>query len=147
MEKISGILPATARVTTVDLKSGGAARSGAPSFGREVGVSSIFERRMAKETAPVANQIHQEQLNIRNTVIDPKAEIVQRMSDNFFMKKNKSDGLETKPFTDEASDMRIDFSRQTEGDDSIVSGDQALTAPQDDGGDTLAVGQYLDVRA
>jgi len=54
MEKISGILPATSRITSVDLKSGPAARSGGPSFGRPQGLSTVAQRQADIEARQLA---------------------------------------------------------------------------------------------
>lgn len=43
MDKISGIIPGSARVTAVDLKEASPVRPGTPSFGRPEGVSSLKE--------------------------------------------------------------------------------------------------------
>ena len=50
MEKISGIIPSTPRVTTVDLQSSAsAARPGSPPFGRPMGTSALAENKAARE--------------------------------------------------------------------------------------------------
>ncbi|OFZ13995.1 MAG: hypothetical protein A2Z20_10220 [Bdellovibrionales bacterium RBG_16_40_8] len=131
MEKISGILPPKARITSVDMKGSGAARSGTPSFGREVGMSSV-ERRMLQDTAAKANFAHQDQMSLRSTVKDPKAEIVQRMADNFFMNKNKRIEKEVDLGMDESSDMQIE---------------EPVDIDIDSADDSLVVGQHLDVVA
>lgn len=106
MEKISGILPATARITTVDLKNSGTARSGMPSFGRDVGLSSVTQRRLANR----AGDLHKEQMEWRHKSQDPKAEIVQRMADNFFMRKSARQKQEEHVDLglDQSNDMRIE---------------------------------------
>lgn len=53
MEKISGILPRSGRVSRVDLK-GSSVRSGMPSFGQKVAKSSLNGNKMAMSTAEKA---------------------------------------------------------------------------------------------
>lgn len=93
MEKISGILPATARITSVDMRNSGVARSGTPGFGRELGVSTVAAKNAALETAAKANLTHKDQIQMRNTESDPKSEIVRRMADSFFV-NNMSPSVE-----------------------------------------------------
>lgn len=129
MEKISGIIPANARVTTVDLKNSGVARSGSPSFGREVGVSSVIARSNELDLSAKANLIQADQISLRSSKRDPRAEIVQRMTDNFFMKKakqyeeiaNNEDNLIENSTTDLTLNSDLD-SDESASEDSPVAG-------------------------
>ena len=107
MDKISGIIPANPRVTTVDLKNSGTARAGAPSFGRDVGVSSITVRNMEKDLAARAAAEHKDLMNFRSPPKnDPHAEIVKNMADSFFMKRKE---LLEKPNQNPQSDPISNF--------------------------------------
>ena len=81
MEKISGILPASPRITAVDLKSSGTARSGMPSYGRPQLEATGSARR---ETLPNAIP------KAVGPVNDPHVEIVDRIAREFFMQKNQA---------------------------------------------------------
>ena len=89
MNKISGILPSTARVTAVDMKSAQPIRPGQPDFGRPVGRSG----EAAKITPKVAGRnplaTHRDVMSIRNKEERHKA-IVEEMSNSFFMKNRQS---------------------------------------------------------
>lgn len=95
MEKISGIVPSSARVTSVDLQSTGAARPGMPSFGRPQGISSLTERRTALDTAAKATFEHQDLMAGRTPNVptanpmaaggaDAASNTVKDLSDKFF---------------------------------------------------------------
>lgn len=86
MEKISGILPNSARVGAVDLKSTPALRPGVPSFGRPIGISTLNQE--APDTATRATQRHQELMDLRSKK-DEHSQIIKDLSQNFFMKKAK----------------------------------------------------------
>lgn len=148
MEKISSILPANARVTTVDLKNSGVARAGTPSFGREVGLSSVIERNQA-ELATRANTLQGEQLKQRTSAkLDPRAEIVQKMADNFFMNKarqieaEKADRPESSNET-MIREMREQIAPLTAQSQNMTDADAELSSSEDD----VIVGQHLDVMA
>jgi hypothetical protein len=88
MDKISGIIPSSARVTAVDMKES-AVRPGTPSFGRPEGSSALREAAATagpvETTASRSAGIHQAQLDWRSK--DAKnAAIASEMSNKFFMK-------------------------------------------------------------
>jgi len=56
VEKISGIIRGNSRTSTVDLRSSGATRPGAPSFGGPVGVSTNQVPRFSS-TPPMASEL------------------------------------------------------------------------------------------
>jgi len=170
MEKISSILPATSRVTTVDLRNSGSIRGGMPTFGREVGVTAAAAQQAQQKeaatlalsrnqpdvltTAARANQTLSEQMQMRTSKMDPKADIVKKMAENFFMNKaaaNAAPAIQIRH--DEESDMIIDDPRDLDiasealeaspGAELKTSAESA-SAPEEQ---TLATGQYLDVRA
>jgi hypothetical protein len=117
MQKISGILPANARVTTVDIKASGAMRGGMPSFGREIGVTAAAQKKIELEAAAKfnlqssgpnasASQFeHKNLMNIRKENADPKATIVTDMAEKFFMNKLNQPKEEIQMPTDENSDL------------------------------------------
>lgn len=73
MEKISGILPATSRVSTVDLASSGSVRPGAPDYGRPIGSSALNKE-------AVTNHIGK----------DIRSNTINDLSTDFFMNKTKA---------------------------------------------------------
>ncbi len=82
MQKISGILPSSSRLTSVDLKESGAARPGAPSFGRPLGESNLMSNSITR-SAHRALQQHNEISEARSK--DQKqAREIQKMADEFF---------------------------------------------------------------
>ena len=87
MDKISGILPTSSRITTVDLKEAGAARPGAPNFGRPYGESNI-ERNSIVRSAHRALKRHRELMDMRSKD-EVQANIAQKMSDQFFKSKHQ----------------------------------------------------------
>ena len=86
MQKISGILPSTPRIASVDMKEGQAARPGGPSFGRPLGSSNGPGREALATTAQIAGQRHEELMDRRSKDMRD-AELVKHMSDDFFMKR------------------------------------------------------------
>lgn len=92
MEKISGIVPASARVKSVNLREGQPVRPGAPPFGRPMGKSALAEQN-AKTTAEKAMDEHNRLMQIRS---GDKAgpEIITDMADRFFMQRSSGPGEE-----------------------------------------------------
>lgn len=86
MEKISGIVAGSNRVTSVDLKNASPVRPGTPAFGRPVSASTPSSRPTVttSERAEAAREALQE-----SRARDPKADIVSGLADRFFM-KNKT---------------------------------------------------------
>lgn len=76
MEKISGILPATSRVSTVDLESSGSVRPGAPNYGRPVGTSTLGQQ-------SAVNHIKQDSIE------ELKSKAIDGINRDFFMNKPK----------------------------------------------------------
>lgn len=136
MEKISGILPASSRVTSVDLKSSGAARSGAPSYGRPVGLSSAARREMAAEVK--AQNLHQAQMQKRS--MDPQTEIVQKMADNFFNTRNEKVESQLEVAASEFMEIDPDADLNPLTASKVFNGES-----KEDDMDLPEVGAYLDV--
>ena len=86
MEKISGILPSSRRVSSVDLQNAAPIRPGTPTFGRPIGISTLAPELVGLTTAQKALSEFDMQMEPKKSM-DPNANIVQTMSDNFFMKR------------------------------------------------------------
>ncbi len=86
MEKISGILPSSARVTNVDLKNEMPARPGSPLFGR---VEGRVTARDKYSKAAAHNRLDVQTLNSHNRYQNPKdaskVRIAEKMANDFFM--------------------------------------------------------------
>jgi hypothetical protein len=102
MEKISSILPATPRITAVDLKNSGVARSGTNPFGRDVGLSSIDRRKALEAALPKGSG--DAAINETGRPLDPRAAIVKDMADKFFGEKIKNYSNTTQPAADVIQD-------------------------------------------
>lgn len=138
MEKISGILPSSTRITSVDLKSSGSVRAGTPNYGRPVGVTAAAKREMAAADAR-AQVLHEKQMAKRSG--DEKADMVQRMADNFFNTRNKAtDTISASEFMD--MDPDADLNPLTESVSLTASSEAEVDAL-----DLPEVGAYLDVEA
>lgn len=167
MEKISGILPSTSRITSVDLKSSGAVRSGTPSYGRPVGLSAPAAREIERTTAQNARAVHEQLMSRRS--LDPRAQIVEKMADNFFVNRNRQVEAEPmsaiewdanadlNPSTGSESGVKINWSNAglgpvendeffIEKEDGPKSEKVAAEVPSEDL-DRPAVGGYLNVEA
>ena len=88
MQKISSILPSSPRVGGVDLKSASAVRPGTPSFGRPVGESTGIARDGWSTAEKAANIREEMDVRLRNLSEPP--EIVQKMTEQFFMQKSSA---------------------------------------------------------
>lgn len=88
MQKISRIIPGSARVSGVDMKSANPVRPGTPAFGRPVAESS----EMPRETMTTAQKAVglREELNNQKRGMEGQTDLVQKMTDQFFMAKNIS---------------------------------------------------------
>lgn len=132
MEKISGILPASARITSVDLKNSGVARSGSPSFGRPQGSSSVVRKQ--QDVFQSAAERHSEAMSLRHpsqmAAKDPQVAIVEKISSDFFMKPVVS-GPEVL-----AAEMPVDYGPSADLDPQTNTRED-LDLPE--------VGGYLDV--
>lgn len=96
MEKISGIVPSSRRVSSVDLKSAPPVRPGTPTFGRPVGISTLAEAETAAKnelnklsTADRAIA-RQKELADKRSLSEKGPELIQDMTDRFFMQKKKA---------------------------------------------------------
>lgn len=87
MDKISGIIPSSRRVNSVDLQNAAPVRPGTPTFGRPVGISTLAPELYSSTTAQKAIEAFDAELAPRKEPLDPKADIVKTMTDNFFMKR------------------------------------------------------------
>jgi hypothetical protein len=105
MEKISKIIPPSARTVSVDLKNSGVARSGMPSFGREQGVSSAAKK---AEMDVITRSSHQHQELMADRIKDPKVRIIEDMANSFFM-KNAAPNVDAEPKTKTESEVDFDL--------------------------------------
>ncbi|MCB0356251.1 MAG: hypothetical protein KDD40_04550 [Bdellovibrionales bacterium] len=87
MQKISGILPSSSRVTAVDVKEGGVVRPGAPSFGRPMGESNLFKNSVIRS----AHQAIQKQNELWDAREDEQnhSKTIQDMADAFFKSRHQ----------------------------------------------------------
>ncbi|CAN5468976.1 hypothetical protein BH10BDE1_BH10BDE1_25650 [soil metagenome] len=88
MDKISGILPSSARVTSVDMKEAGPVRPGTPNFGRPEGASALRDAKLGA-TAGRAAALSREQLDWRSKDMQ-NAAAVREISDRFFKGNEKT---------------------------------------------------------
>lgn len=90
MEKISGILPGSARLSAVDLKES-PVRPGTPSFGRPEGVSSLREAMMARPAIIGTQRIQ----NLQTDQLDWRAKdarsaaMAAEIAEKFFIKNER----------------------------------------------------------
>lgn len=82
MDKISGIIPSSSRVASVDMRDAPPVRPGTPSFGRPEGVSSLRDAKIG-QTAARAGRINQERLDWKSKDMQ-NAAVAREMSDRFF---------------------------------------------------------------
>ncbi len=89
MEKISGILPSNARLSTVDLASSSPIRRGQPGFGREEAKLATRlsgkEKTVLENVAPTYENFTQSKLKARR-----EAEIARKTTEGFFVNQGQS---------------------------------------------------------
>lgn len=90
MEKISGIIPSSARVTSVDMKESPPVRSGTPTFGRAESVPSARKAKIG-ETASIAAGMNKERLDWKSKDMQ-NAAVARDLSDRFFTGNQKAPG-------------------------------------------------------
>ncbi len=88
MEKISGILKASNRVTSVDMKEAAPIRPGTPLFGRPEGTSSLREKVKAVDGAEAGLSAHSTMMHWRAKE-GTNARAVGDIADRFFGMNNK----------------------------------------------------------
>lgn len=88
MEKISGILPSSPRVSSVDMKEAAPVRPGTPTFGRPEGVSSLRKAKIG-ETASAAASLSRERLDWKSKDMQ-NAAMVRDVADRFFKGNQKA---------------------------------------------------------
>lgn len=99
MDKISGILPGSSRVTSVDLDAANPVRPGTPGFGSPTGRSS--SNQIQRSSAVMVNPTSIDVPRWRAKE-DQSAEIAKRVSDGFF-RKNTTEAIEK--VDDDMSDL------------------------------------------
>ncbi len=116
MDKISGILPGSSRVTSVDLNAASPVRPGTPGFGSPTGRSTANQMQRSSATMVNPNSIDVPRWKSKE---DLHAEIAKRVTDGFFRKNmteaapepevqevsevEKYDGVVMLPFTYDAN--------------------------------------------
>lgn len=100
MEKISRILPSSPRFNS-DLRGSGVARSGTPSFGRPVGTSALAKPAFDGMTKASDELREFQQTRVQTKPTDPKAQIVDRIANEFFMRKSSAPSTENDMETDQ----------------------------------------------
>lgn len=116
MEKISGILPKSARVASVDLKESSPVRPGTPTFGRTEGVSSLRDAKIG-QTASRAAKINETQLDWRSKDMQ-NAATVRDLSDRFF----KANQRAAEPVQDSRTDASLNIAPMAAGRPSVTTG-------------------------
>lgn len=116
MEKISGILPQSARVASVDLKESSPVRPGTPAFGRTEGVSSLRDAKIG-QTASRAAKISETQLDWRAKDMQ-NAATVRDLSDRFF----KSNQRAAEPVQDGRSEAVLNIAPMAAARPSVTTG-------------------------
>lgn len=139
MEKISGIIPSSSRVATVDLKESGPVRPGAPGFGRPEGVSSLRDAKIG-QTASRAVKLSQEQLDWRTKDMQ-NAATVRELSDRFF----KGNSSSTEQTVESVPEIEMNIEPLIEGRPSIPANDISEIETQPAG--LHPRGSFVDVRA
>jgi hypothetical protein len=102
MEKISGILKTSQRVTSVDMKDAPPIRPGTPAFGRPEGTSALKDRKTAADAAEAAQAAHQTMMHWR-TREGQNAKAVNDIADRFFS-ANRQDVL---PISKQAPEVPV----------------------------------------
>ena len=93
MDKISGIIPSSARLSSVDMKDSSPVRPGVPSFGRPEGTSSLKPTdvlAVPAESTARKGIAAQEQLSDWRTKDAKQAALAAEVTDKFFMKNNRA---------------------------------------------------------
>lgn len=152
MEKISGIVPKSARVQAVDLKNSAPVRPGMPTFGRPVGTSTPINRD-AKTTAERAVETHRQLQDARRSD-EWKSEIARDLADKFFKNKTQMATPQTPsigagaPVASAPEGVEVDDVVEAAPEAEVGRGSPVVTSPGPDADlDAPEVGRYLDVTA
>ncbi len=103
MEKISGILKPSHRVTSVDMKEAAPIRPGTPSFGRPEGTSSLRDRNNSVDGAGASQEAHSTMMHWRSREGN-NTRAVGEIADRFFS-ANKKEVM--KPISMQAPDRPV----------------------------------------
>ena len=139
MQKISGIISSNARLNNVDMKDAHPVRPGVPAFGRPSGTSKLRDtvRKSTIDTMLDRPMTDREASELKN------AQIVERVSSAFFMKKSP-EVSSTPPDTAYSGHLDLSDSSSYEPresfDDYDSVSDYSEEAPQ-----YLAPGSYIDI--
>jgi hypothetical protein len=117
VEKISGIIPGSARVTSVDAKDSTPVRPGTPAFGRRDGVSVLKEKEAAKAKEKIErDQMKAESATAKTASAAPdandwkakdsaRAELAAQVTDKFFNRGPKPEAKEPEPEQEGVQEM------------------------------------------
>jgi hypothetical protein len=116
VEKISGIIPGSLRVTSVDAKDSTSVRPGTPSFGRRDGVSVLKEKEAAKAKAQEKDRMKAESAATKAVSAQPdandwkakdsaRAELAAQVTDKFFSHGPKPEAKEPEPEQEGVQEM------------------------------------------
>tara|TARA_Y100000817_G_scaffold313889_1_gene311088 strand:+ start:252 stop:710 length:459 start_codon:yes stop_codon:yes gene_type:complete len=152
MEKISGILPSSARVKNVDMKDAHPVRPGTPTFGRPEGVSNL-----ARNTKLSSIDTYMERpMTDRQREELGRAKIVDRVSNGFFMKeplRRTESPAASVEFSSKASVENLNLSSPPNDDAHepfMVAAEDSASMEFDidsDEPEFLMPGSYIDVEA
>lgn len=100
MEKISRILPSSARVVAADVADAQPARPGAPAFGRPMGKNSLGDRLTLSKQALESQMTGmppkpEPAATYRNPAESSRAKVVEKLAQDFFNPKIEARGAET----------------------------------------------------
>lgn len=100
MEKISGILPPSARTRSADIADAQPARPGAPSLGRPMGKNSLGDRITLSKMAEQLRQngdfgIPDTPTTYKNTSENAKLKVIEDLNRKFFSRPDREEGAGT----------------------------------------------------
>lgn len=149
MNKISGILPSSPRIQTVDLKEGPSVRPGAPSFGRPIGISNVQRNSIIRSAHAAINE-HRDLMEQRS-LSQVQADKAKELSESFFKRQAQRDQeqvLVRDILESEAAKSKANIEAVTgeKVEPSYLLSQEALVEEPEDL-DQPEVGRYLDVNA
>lgn len=128
VQKISGILPSSARINQVDQKSSPALRPGAPQFGQAELKTKAEPDVKSLTTAQKALGAHKQLMENRKAT-HKEAQLVQDMADQFFMNRARLPSPQNEEFQFENIENQLglkNIASAPESPISQISGDRAV---------------------
>lgn len=90
MDKISGIIPSSARLTSVDMRDSSPVRPGTPSFGRSEGGSALKDSAKGAGLATAQKAVNQQsEIQDWRSKDSQQAALASELSDKFFARNQK----------------------------------------------------------